>query len=139
MLFGIKKVTLDIPTQIISADNLHHGKSEMISHKEYIFAFFISGNNKANFSQPIQLDHQGLGLYRAIVGTWDIGSWLQGPSPLPLGILGSRKLFCRYIDRSVIFDLRNIAISFFLGNLYYRWIQISAIKEHTDTENSKSS
>jgi hypothetical protein len=48
----------------------------------------------------------------------NIGGQLQSPSPLPLGIPGSRKLSSLYIDRPVIFDLRNIRISFFLIKLY---------------------
>ena len=137
MLFGITKVTLDIPTDIISTNNFYHGKPEMICNKKDILTFFITRYNKTDFSQLIQPDQQRFGLYRTFLRTRRIGGQFQSPSPLPLGIVGSRKLSSLNIDRPIAFCLRNIGISFLLANIYHRWIQIPAIEHYTYTNTSR--
>jgi hypothetical protein len=126
MLFGVTKVTLDIPAYIISADNLHHGKLEMISHEKHILPFFISGDNKTDLSQLIQPDHQRFGFYRTTLGARGIGSRLQGPSLLALGILGSGELSPLYVNRPIVFGLGDIGIALLVAAVYYRFIQITA-------------
>jgi len=53
--------------------------------------------------------------------------------------LGCRELSSLHVDRPVVFALGDIGIALFVATVYYRFIQIPAIKNNTHTNTSRNS